>query len=1177
MEENTLEFTHLHVHTEYSLLDGSAKITEIVARAKELGMKNVAITDHGAMYGVMEFYKEAKENGIKPILGCEVYVAPDSRFKKDNNSNTYYHLVLLAENTVGYQNLIKIVSAGFLEGFYYKPRVDIELLEKYHEGIIALSACLAGPVAKNILQVSYEKAKEIAVLYENIFGQGNFYLELQDHGMSEQKTVNQALVRMNKETNIPLVATNDSHYIYKEDSKAHDILLCIQTGKSVNDQNRMRYEGSEFYFKSQEEMYKLFPYAQEALENTNKIADRCNVDFTFHELKLPKYHVPAPYSANEYLRKLCSEGFENRYDEQQRSDLSQRLEYELSVIETMGYVDYFLIVWDFIKFSKDNGIMVGPGRGSAAGSIVSYCLQITNIDPIKYNLLFERFLNPERVSMPDIDIDFCYERRQEVIDYVTQKYGQDRVAQIVTFGTMAAKAAIRDVGRALDMPYAEVDKVAKMIPTELGITIQKALDMNKELSDLYEEQEDVKNLIDMSLRLEGLPRHSSTHAAGVLICDEPVVNYVPLSASDGSPTTQFTMTVLEKLGLLKMDFLGLRTLTVIQNAVNEIKRIHGIGIDIDKIDFEDKQVYSLISQAKTEGVFQLESAGMKQFMKELQPSSLEDIIAGISLYRPGPMDFIPKYIKGKNNPEDIRYTHDALKPILDTTYGCIVYQEQVMQIFRDLGGYSLGRSDLIRSAMSKKKTEVMAKERQVFIFGEGSSVEGCVKNGVPKEIAEKIYDEMIDFAKYAFNKSHAAAYAVVSYQTAWLKTHYPVEFMAALMTSVLDSTSKVVEYIEVCKKMNIEILPPDINEGYTRFSVSNGKIVYALASIKNVGRPAINSMVLERTENGKFTGITDFCERLSQKDLNKRGIENLIKAGAFDCLGGNRMQYMSVYKQIIDSIGNDKKKNIEGQINLFDIGAGNEKAVHEDSLPKLEEYSLKMKLSMEKEVLGMYISGHPLSEYQQELSKYITVSSLDFVDTYTEGLDSLEDDTPEKLVDGENVAIGGLLIEKTIKYTRSNKAMAFIKIEDLYGVIEVILFPDMYSKYSTLLLEETVLYIQGRANVQEDADSKVIASKIMLYEDLINGNNKPTASVKTLENKPEGTLWLKLSEDKPDGILDEVSKILGRYAGNTQIIIYEVKTKKKFKAPQNLFVTISDELIAELTNLLGEECVVIRD
>lgn len=1161
MEENSLEFTHLHVHTEYSLLDGSAKIKELIARAKEFGMKSVAITDHGAMYGVMEFYKVAKEYGINPILGCEVYVAPGSRFNKDINS--YYHLVLLAKNMTGYQNLIKLVSAGFLEGYYYKPRIDIELLENYHDGLIALSACLAGPVAKNLLQVSYEKAKETALLYESIFGQDHFYLELQDHGMSEQKAVNQALIRMHKETGIPLVATNDSHYIYKEDSKAHDILLCIQTGKTVNEPNRMKYEGSEFYFKSAQEMYDLFPYAKEAVENTNKIANRCQVEFTFHELKLPKYDVPAPYSASAYLRKLCFDGFKSRYDEKQQSILSRRLEYELSVIETMGYVDYFLIVWDFIKFSKDNGIMVGPGRGSAAGSIVSYCLQITNIDPIKYNLLFERFLNPERVSMPDIDIDFCYERRQEVIEYVIKKYGQDRVAQIVTFGTMAAKAAIRDVGRALDMPYAQVDKVAKMIPTELGITLQKALDINKELTELYEEDDDIKNLIDMSIRLEGLPRHSSTHAAGVLICDEPVVNYVPLSASDGSPTTQYTMTLLEELGLLKMDFLGLRTLTVIQNAVSEIKRIHGISIDIDHIDFEDAQVYNLISQAKTEGVFQLESAGMKQFMKELQPSSLEDIIAGISLYRPGPMDFIPKYVKGKNDPEHINYTHETLKPILDTTYGCIVYQEQVMQIFRDLGGYSLGRSDLIRRAMSKKKTEVMAKERQIFIDGDGETVVGCIKNGVSKEAAEQIFDEMTDFAKYAFNKSHAAAYAVVSYQTAWLKTHYPVEFMAALMTSVLDSTNKVVEYIEVCKKMGIEVLPPDINEGYTHFSVSNGKIVYALASIKNVGRPAINSMVLERTESGKFNSMTDFCERMCQKDLNKRAVENLIKAGAFDCLGGKRIQYISVYKQIIDSIGNDKKKNIEGQINLFDIAAPDDKVAHDDILPNLEEYSLKIKLSMEKEVLGMYISGHPLSEYQQELSKFITVSSLDFIQDNTDGLDELSEDSPVKLVDGQSVAIGGILVEKTIKYTRSNKAMAFIKVEDLFGSIEVILFPDMYSKYSSILIEDSVLFIQGRANIQEDADSKVIAAKIIRYEELIAANNK-------------NTLWLKIPEDKPEGILDELSKILSRYSGDTPIILYDVKTKKKFGAPQNLFVTLSDTLIAELQAVLGQECVVIK-
>lgn len=1168
MEKENLEFTHLHVHTEYSLLDGSAKVKELVARAKEFGMGSLAITDHGAMYGVIEFYKAAKEIGIKPILGCEVYVAPNSRFDKGNTSIPYYHLVLLAENNIGYQNLMKIVSAGFLEGFYYKPRIDIELLEKYHEGLIALSACLAGPVAKNIIQTSYDKAKEIALTYEKILGHGNFYLELQDHGLTDQRTVNQALIQMNKETGIPLVATNDSHYIYKSDNKAHDILLCIQTGKTVNEPNRMKYEGSEFYFKSQSEMYSLFPYAEEALKNTNEIAKRCNVEVKFHELKLPKYDVPVGYTANEYLRKLCYDGFNQRYNDYEQIELKERLEYELNVIETMGYVDYFLIVWDFIKFAKDNNIIVGPGRGSAAGSIVSYSLSITNIDPIKYNLLFERFLNPERVSMPDIDIDFCFERRQEVIEYVIEKYGTDKVAQITTFGTMAAKAAIRDVGRALDMPYSDVDKVAKMIPTELGITIDKALNMNKELMNLYNEDEDIKNLIDMSLRLEGLPRHASTHAAGVLICDEPVVKYVPLSSSkEGLPTTQFTMTILEELGLLKMDFLGLRTLTVIQNAINEIKRIKNIDIDIDKINFQEEKVYNLISQGKSQGMFQLESNGMKQFLKELQPQNLEDIIAGISLYRPGPMDFIPKYVQGKHNADKIKYTHELLEPILNTTYGCIVYQEQVMEIVRTLGGYSLGRSDLVRRAMSKKKTDVMAKERKIFIYGDNDKVDGCIKRGIPKEIAEKIFDEMTDFAKYAFNKSHAAAYAVISYQTAWLKTFYSVEFMSALMTSVIDFPNKVVQYIEECKKMNIEIIAPDINEGFAKFSVSNGKIRYALSAIKTVGKISIDSMVFERDKNGKFISMTDFCKRMNLKDLNKKGMENLIKAGAFDSLGGNRKQYILSYKNISEGIEHNKRKNIEGQINLFDLDNIDSKLSLKDTLPKIEDYDMKQRLSMEKEVLGIYLSGHPLSEYQEELSKYITASSIDFMEILDE-----EVETEKKLTDGENVSIGGILVNKTIKYTRSNKAMAFITVEDLYGSVEVILFPDMYDKFSNILSIETVVYIKGRVNIQEDSNSKLIASKIIIYEDLIIQNNKSTNLIKN--NK--STLWLKITEDKEENILENISTILNNYKGNTEIIIYTQKDKKRFKASKNLCVTISNELIIELKILLGENCVAIK-
>ena len=870
-----MSFAHLHVHTEFSLLDGSNKIKEYVSRVKELGMNSAAITDHGVMYGVIDFYREAKKQGINPILGCEVYVAPNSRFDREitGGDDRYYHLVLLAENEEGYANLTKIVSKGFVEGYYYKPRVDKELLRKYHKGIIALSACLAGEVARFLTKGLYEEAKKTALEYQEIFGEGNFFLELQDHGIPEQGLVNQQLFKMSEETGIELVATNDIHYTYAEDAKPHDILLCIQTGKKLSDENRMRYDGGQYYVKSEEEMLRLFPYAKQALENTQKIADRCHVEIEFGVTKLPKYDVPDGYTSWEYLQKLCYEGLEKRYGDPSE-ELKERLSYELETIHQMGYVDYFLIVWDFIKYAKDHGISVGPGRGSAAGSIVSYCLEITTIDPIRYQLLFERFLNPERVSMPDIDVDFCYERRQEVIDYVTRKYGKDCVAQIVTFGTLAARGVIRDVGRVMDLPYAYVDSISKMIPQELGITIDKALKMNPDLKKLYDTDETVTNLIDMAKRLEGLPRHCSMHAAGVVICQKPVDEYVPLSrAADGTITTQFIMTTLEELGLLKMDFLGLRTLTVIQNAVLLARRKQP-ELNINQIDYNDQKVLDYIGTGKTDGVFQLESAGMKGFMKELKPHNLEDVIAGISLYRPGPMDFIPQYIRGKNDSSSITYDCPQLEPILAPTYGCIVYQEQVMQIVRDLAGYSLGRSDLLRRAMSKKKAAVMEKERKIFIYGdEETGVPGCIKNGIDEQTANKIYDEMIDFAKYAFNKSHAAAYAVVSYQTAWLKYYFPVEYMAALMTSVIDNPSKVSEYIYACRQMNIKILPPDINKGEANFSVDGGDIRYGLAAIKSIGRPVIKAIVEDREELGLFQNLEDFITRLSAKNiLNKRTI-----------------------------------------------------------------------------------------------------------------------------------------------------------------------------------------------------------------------------------------------------------------------------------------------------------------
>lgn len=1154
-KENLRPFTHLHVHTEYSLLDGSAKIKELIARAKELNMDSIAITDHGAMYGVIDFYKEAKAQGIKPVIGCEVYVASKSRFSKENTGFNYCHLVLIAENNEGYQNLIKLVSYGFIEGFYYKPRIDIELLKKYHKGIIASSACLAGPVARNILQVSYEKAKEVALEYDEIFGRGNFFLELQDHGLKEQQIVNHALMRLHNETGIPMICTNDSHYIYKEDSTPHDILLCIQTGKTVNDSDRMRYEGGQFYLKSSDEMYELFPYAEEALENTWKIAQRCNVEFTFHDLKLPRFDVPEGKKASEYLRELCFEGFYKKYDNPP-DELKERLIYELDTIEKMGYVDYFLIVWDFIKYSKDNGIIVGPGRGSAAGSIVSYCLSITTIDPIKYDLIFERFLNPERVSMPDIDVDFCYERRQEVIDYVIRKYGEDHVAQIITFGTLAARAAIKDVGRALAMPYADVDRVSKMIPTELGITIKKALNMNPELLKAYNEEKDTRHLIDMSMKLEGLPRHSSTHAAGVVICRDPVMEYVPLNSNDGAITTQYTMTTLEELGLLKMDFLGLRTLTVIQNAVKEIERIHGIKLDMENIPDDDPGVYDMISQGKTEGVFQLESGGMKQFMRELQPTRLEDLIAGISLYRPGPMDFIPKYIKGKNNQNDIQYTHESLKPILNTTYGCIVYQEQVMQIVRDLAGYSLGRSDLVRRAMSKKKASVMAEERKNFVYGIGDDVPGCVKNGIPVDVAEKIFDEMTDFAKYAFNKSHAACYAVVGYQTAWLKYHYPVEFMAALMTSVMDNTPKVSGYIEECKKMGIKLLPPDINEGYAHFSVFDGKIRFGLAAIKNVGKNVIKAVVADREKKGYYKSLTEFCNRLSGGELNKRCIESFIKSGAFDSFGGKRSQYMSSYKGIIEGIGQAKKNNIEGQLNLFDMANDTDNINSmADILPNIDEFPENKILAMEKEVLGIYVSGHPLSAYEEILKRKTSCSSRDFM------VDTRDYENPLK--DNQSVIIGGLISAVSIKYTKNNKQMAFLSIEDMHGIVEAVVFPNVYEKFSHLITEENVIIIEGRVNISDDENGKIICESI-------RGINEPEEEKKWLS---VGIIIGKSNNIKTEDIIP----ILSKYPGNCPVYIKDIVGGVTFKADRKYWIKPNDNIISELGSIIGNDCISIKE
>jgi DNA polymerase-3 subunit alpha len=1129
----------------------------MVHRAKELGMDSMAITDHGVMYGVIDFYKACVAEGIRPIIGCEVYVAPNSRLDRElgASDDRYYHLVLLAENNTGYQNLMKIVSRGFLDGFYYKPRIDYEVLEQYHEGIIALSACLGGEVATNLRRGFYAEAKIAALRLQGLFGENSFFLELQDHGMQEQKNVNQALLRMSEETGIKLVATNDVHYTFAEDADPHDILLCIQTQKKVSDDNRMRYEGGQFYLKSPEEMLTLFPYAKEALENTHDIAMRCNVTITFGEYKLPVYNVPEPFTAIEYLTKLCREGLEERY-QPVTEELWERLDYELLTIQNMGFVDYFLITWDFIKYARDNNISVGPGRGSAAGSIVSYALRITDIDPIKYSLLFERFLNPERISMPDIDIDFCYERRQEVIDYVTKKYGKDKVVQIVTFGTMAARAVIRDVGRALDMPYVQIDTVAKMIPTELGITIEKALVANKDLSTLYETNDDVKYLIDMSKRLEGLPRHTSMHAAGVVIGKESLDEYVPLSrSSDESITTQFTMTTLEELGLLKMDFLGLRTLTVIQNAevlVNK-KRTADNRFNIKKIDYNDPKVYELIASAKTEGIFQLESAGMKSFMKELKPRNLEDIIAGIALYRPGPMEFIPKYVRGKNEAGHITYECPQLEPILSPTYGCIVYQEQVMQIVRELAGYSFGRSDLVRRAMSKKKESVMIKERQSFVYGnEEEGVPGCIKNGIPEAVANHIYDEMMDFAKYAFNKSHAAAYAVVSYETAYLKCYYPVEFMAALMTSVIDNPGKVSEYIYTCRQMGIEILPPDINEGDAVFTVTNGAIRYALSAIKGVGRPVIGAIVLEREENGLFLNLKDFATRLSGKEVNKRTVESFIKAGVFSTIHPNRRQLMLCYVQILDDIAADKKKSLTGQMTLFDFADGEEKNEYEMSMPEVAEYSKDQLLALEKEVLGIYVSGHPLEAYENRINKNSTVNSNDF------NIDE-EADNP-RVVDGSTEIIGGMITSKTIKTTRNNSMMAFITLEDLFGNVEVIIFPKDYEKYKLMLEPDQKIFIRGKVTVEEEKAAKLICQDIIPFDSI-----------------PQ-EVWLKYPSLE-DFQKDEQSlyHLLDQYDGNDNVIIFCEAEKCMKKLPKSRSVKADKDLIGQLITIYKEENVRITE
>ena len=1156
-----MSFTHLHVHTEYSLLDGSNKIKEYVARVKALGMNSAAITDHGVMYGVIDFYKAAKAAGINPVLGCEVYVAPNSRFDREasHGEDRYYHLVLLAENNRGYQNLMKIVSKGFVEGYYYKPRVDMEVLEQYHEGIIALSACLAGEVQRYLVRGMYEEAKEVAFKYEKCFGKGNFFLELQDHGIPDQKTVNTQLLRMSQETGMELVATNDVHYTYAEDAEPHDILLCLQTGKKLSDENRMRYEGGQYFVKSEEEMRALFPYAAQAIDNTQKIADRCHVEIEFGVTKLPHFDVPEGYDSWTYLNKLCHEGLMERYPKN-HDELLPQLDYELSVIQKMGYVDYFLIVWDFINFARTHGIPVGPGRGSAAGSLVSYTTGITNIDPIRYNLLFERFLNPERVTMPDIDIDFCYERRGEVIDYVVEKYGKDCVTQIVTFGTLAARGVIRDVGRVMDLPYNFCDTIAKNIPNELNITIDKALVMNPELRAMYESDQQVRALIDMSKRLEGLPRHTSMHAAGVVISQKAMDEYVPLSrGSDGTITTQFVMTTIEELGLLKMDFLGLRTLTVIKDAADLVEKNHGVRIDVDHIDYigerdenvrlidyNDKKVLDSIGTGKCEGIFQLESAGMKNFMKELKPQSLEDIIAGISLYRPGPMDFIPKYIKGKNESGSITYVCKELEPILEPTYGCIVYQEQVMQIVQNLAGYTMGQADNIRRAMSKKKQYVIDAERQNFVYGnEEQGIKGCVNNGISEQAANEIYDSMVDFAKYAFNKSHAAAYAVVAYQTAYFKYYYPVEFMAALMTSVIDNARKVSEYIYTCRQMGIKVLPPDINEGEGTFSPSAEGIRYGMYAIKSIGRPVINQILEERRANGKYTTLQSFLERVSGREVNKRAVENLIKAGACDCLDGNRQQMMQVFPMLMDNLAQEKKTSMAGQMSLFDLVSEEEKEAYKVQYPNVPEFKKEIKLGFEKEVLGIYLSGHPLEEYEEKWKKNTSAVTSDFL---------LDEETGEvKIRDNQSVTIGGMITEKTIKYTKNNKTMAFLTVEDLFGTVEVVVFPRDYEKYHSYLMEDEKVFISGHANVEEDKNGKLICEKIYSFDDTIR------------------ELWLQFPTKEE--FLEKEQRLysmLQESDGKDEVVIYIASPRAMKKLGKNLTIRINPEIVNNLTNFLGE-------
>ena len=1153
------KFTHLHLHTEYSLLDGACRIKELIKRAKELNMDSLAITDHGSMYGVVEFYKQAKKEGIKPILGFEAYVSPRKMTDRDpQNDKSQYHLVLLAENQEGWQNLIKLCSIGFVDGYYYKPRIDHETLREYKSGIIALSACLAGEVQTYLLEDNYDEAVKTALLYKDIFGENNYFLELQDHGMEEQKSVNDSLLKISRETGIKLVATNDVHYINKEDAYFHDVLLCIQIQKTIMDEDRMKFPSDEFYLKSYEEMSELFP--AEALGNTAKIAERCNVELDFNTVHLPEFKVPKGYEKSEYFSKICKEGLKERY-KNITVEIQQRLDYELGVIQQMGYVDYFLIVWDFIKYAKDNNIMVGPGRGSAAGSLVAYSMKITNIDPLKYNLIFERFLNPERISMPDIDVDFCYERREEVIDYVKEKYGQERVAQIITFGTMAARGSIRDVGRALNMPYGEVDFIAKKIPMSIGMTISSALEVNKELKELYDSDTKVNKLINLAMNVEGLPRHSSTHAAGVLISKEEVTRYVPLSRNKDVITTQFNMIELEELGLLKMDFLGLRTLTVIRDTIELIEQNHNVKIDFQSCNYDDKEVYKLFANADTLGIFQFESSGMRAFLSELKPSEFENLSAANALYRPGPMGQIPVYIKNKLAPDRVTYLHPKLEPILNVTYGCMVYQEQVMQIVRDIGGFTMGRSDLLRRAMGKKKMDVMLKERQNFIYGKKEEngepeIAGAVKNGVDEKTANEIYDLMVEFAKYAFPKAHSVAYAALAYETAWLKTYYPVEFMAALISSIMGSTGTVSLYIRECKRLGIEILPPDINESMGKFTVENKKIRFGLAAVKNVGTNVIQDIVKTRENKGKFTSFADFCTKVDPVVLNKRQIESLIKCGAFDFLKVRRSQLMAIYERTIDSVVAQKKRNIEGQFSLFD--SLETEADIADELPELPEYNEKALLSMEKEMVGVYLSGHPLSEYENILEKYATTNSNEI----SEIRDANEETV---LYDGSRVVIGGIIIKKQNKITKNNNMMAFITLEDLYGTVEGIIFPKIYDNCKDILYEDNIVLVEGAIDASEEETPKLIINKVTEL--------KKEHEKQTKQNK----LYIKVTDtENYKNIKKELFHCICKHKGGDCVIIYNEKDKANMVLPNKYRVNTEDKILfKDLKELVGEKNIAV--